>query len=129
MILVTGASGMMGSHLSDVFSEAELYRTDLRASDRTQSLDCRDRDQVMETIGLVRPEVVLHMGAETDVDRCERDVDHAFRSNALATLNVALACQRYNVTLAYVSTAGVFDGRKPEPYTEFDRPNPVNVYA
>jgi dTDP-4-dehydrorhamnose reductase len=129
MILVTGASGMVGSHLLDVFSEADLYRTDLHAADQIHALDCRNRDQVMEVIGRVRPHVVLHMGAETDVDRCERDIDHAFRSNALATLNIALACQRFDVTLVYVSTAGVFDGKKPEPYTEFDLPNPVNVYA
>jgi dTDP-4-dehydrorhamnose reductase len=31
--------------------------------------------------------------------------------------------------MVYVSTAGVFDGRKPDPYTEFDAPHPVNVYA
>ena len=129
MILVTGASGMVGSHLLDVFDESELHRTDLHAADHVQPLDCRSRDQVMSTVSRVRPDAVLHMAAETDVDRCEREADHAFQCNALATLNVALACQRYSVPLVYVSTAVVFDGRKPEPYTEFDSPNPVNVYA
>ena len=56
MILVTGAAGMVGSHLLDVFSEDELYRTDLQASDQIHALDCRDRDQVMETIERVRPD-------------------------------------------------------------------------
>ena len=129
MILVTGASGMVGSHLLDVFDEAELYRTGIHGSDSVQPLDCRDRDQVMRVVGGVRPEFVLHMAAQTDVDRCEREADEAFLCNALATLNLALACQRYDATLVYVSTGGVFDGRKPEPYTEFDAPNPVNVYA
>jgi dTDP-4-dehydrorhamnose reductase len=73
--------------------------------------------------------MVLHMAAETDVDRCEREVDHAYRSNMVATLNVALACQAYNVELVYISTAGVFDGSSPEPYTEFDHPNPQTVYS
>jgi dTDP-4-dehydrorhamnose reductase len=129
MILVTGASGMVGSHLLEVFDESELHRTDLHMTEQSQRLDCRDRDRVMSIIGALRPDVVIHMAAETDVDRCEREADHAFQSNALSTLNIALACQRYGSTLVYISTAGVFDGRKPEPYTEFDSPNPVNVYA
>lgn len=129
MILVTGSAGMMGSHLTDVFSPEELYRTDMRPSDDVHALDTRDPDAVMRTFERVRPEMAIHLAAETDVDRCEREVDHAFRSNALGTLNVALACQRFGTELVYVSTAGVFDGAKAEPYTEFDSPAPVNIYA
>src|SRR5205823_604879 len=43
--------------------------------------------------------------------------------------NVALACRESRATLVYVSTAGVFPGDKPEPYTEFDEPDPANVYG
>ena len=129
MILVTGSGGMMGSHLTDVFSPDELYCTDMRPSDHVHALDTRDPAAVMRTFERVRPELAIHLAAETDVDRCEREVDHAFRSNALGTLNMALACQRFGTELVYVSTAGVFDGAKPEPYTEFDTPAPVNAYA
>jgi dTDP-4-dehydrorhamnose reductase len=127
MILVTGSGGMMGSHLTDVFSPDELYCTDMRPSEHVHALDTRDPAAVMRTFE--RPEMAIHLAAETDVDRCEREVDHAFRSNALGTLNMALACQRFGTELVYVSTAGVFDGAKPEPYTEFDTPAPVNAYA
>lgn len=129
MILVTGSGGMMGSHLTDVFSADELYCTDMRPSENVHALDTRDPAAVMRTFERVRPDMAIHLAAETDVDRCEREVDHAFRSNALGTLNVALACQRFGTELVYVSTAGVFDGAKPEPYTEFDTPAPVNAYA
>jgi dTDP-4-dehydrorhamnose reductase len=131
MILVTGSGGMMASHLADVYDEELLYRTDLRGNleEGVQAMDIKDRDQVMSTIERVRPRQVIHMGAETDVDRCERDPDHAYRNNTLGTLNIALACQRFDAELVYVSTAGVFDGNKPEPYTEFDAPGPVSVYA
>jgi len=129
MILVTGAAGMMGSHLLDVFSPDELYRTDIHAGDGVHALDTRDADAVMRMFELVRPTLAIHLAAETDVDRCEREVDHAFHSNALGTLNIALACQRFETEMAYISTAAVFDGAKPDPYTEFDTPNPINVYA
>jgi len=129
MILVTGSGGMMGCHLLDVFSPEELYLTDLQPSAGIHALDTRDPAAVMRTFERVKPEMAIHLAAETDVDRCEREVDHAFRSNALGTLNMALACQRFGVELVYVSTAGVFDGSKPDPYTEFDTPAPVSVYA
>jgi dTDP-4-dehydrorhamnose reductase len=31
--------------------------------------------------------------------------------------------------MLYISTGGVFGGEKAEPYTEFDEPSPVNIYA
>jgi dTDP-4-dehydrorhamnose reductase len=129
MILVTGAGGMVGSHLRDQFADDELIRTDLVGNAEDRALDIRDRAQVMNILAETRPRYVLHLGAETDVDRCEREVDHAYISNMVGTLNIALACQAYDIDLVYVSTCGVFDGTNPEPYTEFDTPNPLTVYA
>lgn len=131
MILLTGAAGMVGSHFLDIYAANELYRTDLRPDPLAgiHHLDIRNFQQVLETVERVKPTLVIHLAAETDVDLCEREVDHAYQTNALGTLNVTLACQRYNVDLVYVSTIGVFDGSNPEPYTEFDQPAPGNVYA
>jgi dTDP-4-dehydrorhamnose reductase len=120
---------MVGSHLSDVYSDDELLRTDMTGTGTVAHVDVRDRDEVMRTIERVRPDKVLHLAAETDVDRCEREPDHAFRSNMVGTLNIALACQAFNIELIYVSTTAVFDGSNPEPYTEFDAPRPLTVYA
>ena len=129
MILVTGANGMTASHLLDVYDESELFRTDLVESPGIRRMDIRDKDEVMLTVSTVRPSLVLHLAAETDVDRCEREPDHAYQSNLIGTLNITLACKRFDVDLVYVSTAGLFDGNKQEPYTEFDSPGPVNTYA
>jgi len=129
MILVTGAAGMTGCHLLDVYGEDELYRTDLSESPGIDRMDIRVLDQVMQMVRRVRPHLILHLAAETDVDRCEKEPDHAFLTNYVGTLNVTLACQRYGVDLVYVSTAGVFNGHKDGPFTEFDTPAPVNIYA
>ena len=42
---------------------------------------------------------------------------------------VADACRRAGAHLVAVSTDYVFDGTKPEPYHEWDRPNPQSVYG
>ena len=42
---------------------------------------------------------------------------------------MALACQRQDVELVYVSTLAVFNGQKTDAYVEFDAPDPANVYG
>jgi dTDP-4-dehydrorhamnose reductase len=126
-MLVTGAAGATGSYVTTVFRGYETILTDLTGE--TEYLDVSDPDGVDEAVGATAPDVVLHLAAATDVDECEKCPDLAFRVNAIGTQNVALACQAYGATLVYVSTAGVFRGEKPTPYTEFDEPDPINVYG
>jgi dTDP-4-dehydrorhamnose reductase len=72
---------------------------------------------------------VIHCAAFTAVDRCETEPDLAFRANALAPRWVAEACRRFDAHLVHLSTDYVFDGAKPEPYVEWDRPNPLSAYG
>jgi dTDP-4-dehydrorhamnose reductase len=117
-ILATGADGMLGSYLPQ-----DAIKTD------RNTLDVRERQSVMDAIEEHRPDFVFHLAAETNVDFCEQQPEEAFRTNALGTQNVALACATQNATLVYVSTGSVFGGAKPEPYHEFDLPDPANLYA
>jgi len=126
-ILVTGAGGMVGSYVREVFGDGDLVLTDI--IEGFSPLDVRDPVMVQRIVAEVRPHLILHLAAATDVDRCEQTPDQAFHANAIGTQNVALACQSSGAELVYISTAGVFSGEKPEPYTEFDLPGPVNAYG
>ncbi len=123
-ILVTGAKGMLGADLCPVMRERhEVLATDI------EEMDVRDVALVRRTFREFLPDVVIHLAALTDVDFCERAPDEAFRTNAIGTQIVTLACREVGATLVYVSTISVFDGRKPTPYTEFDTPNPQSIYS
>lgn len=126
-MVVTGAGGMVGSYVKDVFKGYDLVLTD--QVEGFDHLDVRDPSAVMHCMETNQPDIVLHLAAETDVDRCEKEPDWAFHANAIGTQNVALACQTHGGILVYISTAGVFWGDKPDPYTEFDTPHPANVYG
>jgi dTDP-4-dehydrorhamnose reductase len=126
-ILVTGAGGMVGSYVAAQFADAELILTD--AVPGFEALDVRDPGAVMRLTRDIKPDVVLHLAAATDVDRCQQEPDWAYHSNAIGTQNVALACQRHDAVMVYISTGGVFSGDKAEPYTEFDAAHPANVYG
>lgn len=131
-ILMTGAAGMLGSALYPYFKKLghSVLATDLTPRDKWQTkLDVRDYAAARREIAKFKPQLVMHLAAETDVDRCEREPDHAFTTNALGTQNVALVCSERDLTMVYVSTAGVFDGKKTSPYNELDEPRPVIVYG
>ncbi len=115
--LITGADGMVGSYVD--FG----IKTDPR------SLDVADMNETMSVVKKHAPEVIIHLAAETDVDRCERDPNHAYFINSVGTYNVVLAAKEVGAKLVYVSTSGIFDGQKSGPYTEDDMPNPKNYYG
>lgn len=126
-MLVTGAGGMVGSYVPEVFSDYDLVLTD--TVNGFSNLDVRDPTSVKKALAETKPDIVLHLAAATDVDRCEQEPNWAYHTNAIGTQNIALACQASDVVMVYISTAGVFWGDKPEPYNEFDVPNPANVYG
>jgi len=135
-VLITGSGGMLGGAVYPAFVRAghDVVSTDLvpRPAPGLPMglLDVRDYGAVHEAILANKPELILHLAAETDLERCETDRDHAYLTNAIGTQNVALVAAELGLPLVYISTAGVFDGTKgDEPYTEFDRPNPINVYG
>ena len=124
-LLVTGAGGQLGTELVQL---AERSGDEVVACDRAQ-LDVGDRDAVYGAILSVRPDVVVHAGAWTAVDACERDPDRAWRDNALAARWVADASRRAGAHLVHLSTDYVFDGTKDGPYVEWDTPAPLGVYG
>lgn len=124
-VLVTGAAGQLGR---DLVAACEAAGDEVIACDRAR-LDVGDRDAVLGAIGSTAPDAVFHAAAWTAVDACEADADRALRINALGTRHVAEACRRVGAHLCYVSTDYVFDGTKPDPYDEWDRPNPQSVYG
>jgi dTDP-4-dehydrorhamnose reductase len=123
--LVTGSAGQLGT---DVVLACRRAGDDVVAVDRSL-VDVTSRDDVLGVVGSVRPDVVIHCAAFTAVDRCETEPDLAFRANALAPRWVAEACRRFDAHLVHLSTDYVFDGAKPGPYVEWDRPNPLSAYG
>lgn len=122
-IIITGASGQLGCDLTKTLeSEHNLFLFDM-------DLDVTDAKKVSRTIEEISPDVVIHSAAYTDVDGCEVNQDIAYKVNAVGAQNVAIACNKINAAMVYVSTDFVFDGNKKEPYIEFDNPNPLSIYG
>lgn len=132
-ILITGAGGMLGTDAQRILAEKghEVLPTDVgpAATGHIHSLDITDSDAVRAMFASVRPDLVLHGAAYTNVDGCERDPDLAHKVNALGTWVVASAAEEVGAALVAISTDFVFDGAKGERYTEWDVPNPLSHYG
>lgn len=74
-------------------------------------------------------DLILHCAADTDVDGCARNPERAYRTNALGTQNIALACRAYGAEMVHISTNEVFAGDQPDGYEEWMLPYPVNAYG
>jgi len=122
-IAIIGSKGQLGTALQARLAGNTLLPLDL------PELDITDPFQVRSALERFAPEVVIHAAAMTNVDQCETEPDLAYRVNALGTQNVALACQRCDATMVYISTDYIFDGAKGAPYFEYDTPAPLSVYA
>jgi len=123
-VLVTGARGMLGWALTKKLGlEYQLIGIDIEDADIT------DESQIKEEIFNIRPDVVIHCAAYTNVDNCEKNKILTNKVNSKGTENVAHACKLCQAKLLYISTDFVFDGSKKTPYTEDDVPRPVNTYG
>jgi dTDP-4-dehydrorhamnose reductase len=133
-IAVTGANGLVGGEAvarlagHDVLA---LGRGPCRLAPgayRWADVDLADPRAVEEALEAFAVEAVLHAGALTDVDGCEREPVRAWTVNVDGTAAVARACRAHGARLVAVSTDYVFDGAAG-PYGEDDAPSPRGVYA
>ena len=114
-IMLTGGKGMLGRTLCRELAEFEVIATDLPEADIT------DADGFEKLLQTIRPDAVIHCAAMTAVDKCESEIELAYRLNELGTANVAKACNNNSVRLIAISTDYVFDGDSDKPYNELDR--------
>lgn len=94
--------------------------------------DITNPGSILSAIDVVKPDVIVHCAALTDVDRCEENPQEAFEINAKGTANLISAYSLSGInpqTIIYMSTDHVFSGRKWISYAEYHEPSPVNVYG
>ncbi|MDB5809349.1 MAG: dtdp-4-dehydrorhamnose reductase [Betaproteobacteria bacterium] len=130
-IYVAGCGGMLGEAVRRVFGAAadELKCTDIDINAPwLEHCDFRDLNGYRESVESFAPDVLVHLGAHTDLEYCERNPDDAYRTNTLSVEHAAKIALDNDLPLVYVSTAGIFDGTKAR-YDERDLPNPLGVYG
>jgi dTDP-4-dehydrorhamnose reductase len=131
-ILVTGANGLLGQKVAEVFkreSEYELLSCDLvRNKEDGLTLDITDHQKVMDVVGSYKPSVIINAAAFTNVDLAETEKEVAYKINATAVGYLADAAKVFNAKLVHISTDYVFAG-KSGGYSEESLPDPISYYG
>ncbi len=123
-LLIIGKSGQLGRELERVFTGFGSI-----VSAGRDSVDLADAEQTRALVRSVAPDVILNAAAYTAVDRAEFEHDLALAVNAQAPRILAEESRKRNALFVHYSTDYVFDGKKPEPWTESDETYPLNVYG
>ncbi len=136
-ILVTGANGLLGQKLTTLLDQKADIQTIATARKpvgyavtRTQFriLDVTDPIQTEKVIQEVKPNVIIHTAAMTQVDQCETEKEKCWLNNVTAVENLVTVCSKTNTRLIHVSTDFIFDGSHG-PLDESAKPNPLSYYG
>lgn len=138
-ILITGANGFLGHHLSVqlLAKSHEVIATgkgDCRLPFKKekgfqyQSMDFTDPFAVHDIFEKHKPGIVVHAGAMTKVDDCEQEQWQAYLANVEGTVTMLLNAEEQKSFFVFVSTDFVFSGEKGL-YKEDDTCLPVNFYG
>jgi len=131
-ILITGGSGLLGSKLIelsdkkwDIFS---TYKNNKIFHNNVFPLELKNKKAIEKLIDKIKPELVIHTAAITNIDWAESHPNETFEINVNSTKSLLSYAKNIEADFFYISTDSVFDGEKG-CYNENDIPNPINVYS
>ncbi len=126
VILITGASGQLGSELKVVsknYLGYEFIFTDI------DELDITDNKEVIQFIKAYSPDWIINCAAYNFVDKAEDEPAMANLLNSAAVRNISDAIKGSECRFIHISTDYVFDGNANVPYNETSPTGPAGVYG
>ncbi|EIM81101.1 NAD-P-binding protein [Stereum hirsutum FP-91666 SS1] len=132
-VIVTGASGVLGTAVYDAFTNAPASNEVLglaytRPKGSLKVIDLLDSEKLEELVKEFKPDWIVHCAAERKPDVAEKDPEGTKKLNISVPENLAKLSKKYGFTLIYISTDYVFDGTSP-PYVPSARTNPLQLYG
>ena len=111
-IYLAGSGGMLGQAFHQVFSTGyDLKCTDKDPNEKWLGLlDFRNLDAYRKDVQSFKPDYLFHLGAHTDLEYCEQNIEDAYLTNTTSVENAVWIANKLDIPLLYISTAGIFDG-------------------
>ncbi len=132
-VVVTGASGFIGTNLASLLSSHfqifPLYHANKPALAMDSiSLDLTNAKATLETIVSLKPDAVIHLAGNKDLKFCQNSYEAAYQLNVKATENIARASKQSGAGFIFLSSDYVFSGTSGN-YKETDLLKPSTKYG
>ena len=151
-IIVTGAAGFIGMHVSKKLLDdghnvtgidnLNTYYDQTLKQNRLNSLsgyknfifykqDIADKDTIMEIFLEANAECVINLAAQAGVRYSLIDPDTYGSSNLVGFLNILEACRNYKVShLIYASSSSIYGSNEEKPFKEtHNTDHPISLYG
>jgi len=123
-LILIGADGQLGQEFQKIVPASGWVGL------THQDIEVTDPSSVDSALKGADGDVVVNLASFHNVNACEEEPERAFAVNALGAHYVAQAAQARQMACVLISTDYVFDGAQNErPYSEDDKPHPINVYG
>lgn len=133
--IITGATGKIGTELLKVLNKDDFvaFTRSPNKLDKSVKKFVVDLSKNIETHRFKEYDTVIHLAAETHIDRCEDDKkkkknSSAWINNVVVTKNLVEFCAATSKKLIMLSSESVFGGAK-RIYSEDDKPLPKSWYG
>ena len=127
-ILITGARGFVGTHLTTALAKAYPDCSLL-----TPTIDLRESDEADKAIRESSPDVCVHLAAVSSITEAQQDEENAWRVNLHGSLRIGHAILRHvpKCQLLFISTAEAYGAsfRAGAQLDEAAPLAPMNVYS
>lgn len=131
-ILITGGSGFLGGNLivqiSQRFNIYSTYNTVIPNFKNQTRLDITNEKEVFDILLEIKPDVIIHTAAMTNINKCFLDKVSCWKVNVEGTKNIVSAAEHIGSRLIYISTDMVYSGNESF-YTETSEPKPICYYG
>ena len=131
--LVTGSAGLVGRQVvKDLLESSDQIYSSYHTTEPEYGIptpiDLVNPENIIKVIENIKPDVIIHLAAVTNVDLCETEKDLALKINAKATKIISKQAAKHRAFFVYVSTDYVFDGLRGMK-KENDSTNPIDYYG
>ena len=125
-IVVTGVKGQLGYDCLRELAKRgynKVFGIDI------DDLDITKKEDVLAYFSKIKPDVIMHNAAFTQVDKAEANPELCYKVNTLGTKYLALAAKEIDAKFVYISTDYVFKGEGSNFYEVDDKKEGLSVYG
>ncbi len=120
-VVITGMNGMLGSILIDTLTYKNIIGLG-------GEFDISNPILVNEKLEELKPDIIIHTAAFTNVEECETNIDKSYLINSLGTQNLVNYCINKDVLFIYISSTGIYGAKHNHEYTEYDIVEPTTIH-